>query len=96
MNSNCAVRVLKLFAELVTMSCILQTSCGDQQMRAAHLSSSFYDVFAIIFMMFAGSELLVGEIGGDVKESATFIYHFGELLDHIMKCFLRVRGAVWE
>ena len=80
MHSNSTVRIIVSVAKLEGMPGVLKISCCDDEMRASYFQSPLDDFVSIFMMVFIIAELLVSEVGCDVKECKFFIELFGKLL----------------
>lgn len=67
------------------MGSIFNASRCDQKMGASHLLGSLYNLVPVLQVMLCASELLVSQIGCDIKERASFGELFAKLLhDDVM------------
>lgn len=82
MDTDGAIGVRELIAELKGVLCVFKAACGNEEMGTADFLGAFDYGITITGVMVGLSELFVCEVGGDVKEGKTFLHYFSELLYH--------------
>lgn len=71
-NAYCAIGVRVSVAEVEGVLGVFIAACGNQEVRAPNIDGSLYDFVSIRVVMFIGAELLIGEVGCDIKEGPAF------------------------